>query len=86
MKNLKIVIFPEIAISASAAPGPKGPLNPESEPRPGCPVIPGSRQIQQGICLEPGKPTTDLLGDRLFAATPKKVFVCPQECRPRRVT
>ena len=27
MKNPKIVIFPEIVISGSAAPGPKGPLN-----------------------------------------------------------
>ena len=27
MKNLKIAIFPEIAISGSAAPSPKGPLN-----------------------------------------------------------
>ena len=27
MKNPKIAIFPEIAISGSAAPGPKGPLN-----------------------------------------------------------
>ena len=32
MKNQKIAIFPEIAISRSTAPGPKGPLNTKTSP------------------------------------------------------